>query len=85
MIASPITRRDADNLSYSNDGHLLGCILRRLVFAGAKQDASAILDELSQPLEQYMTSEKCLDMGYPDKLGWDWMNIRDTYYTTLVF
>ena len=83
MIATPITRKEAENLSYSIDEHLLGSILRRLVFAGATRSASAILDELSEPLEKYMTSEKCLDFGYLDKLGWDWRKTRDTYYATL--
>ena len=83
MIATPITREEADTLTYSNNGHLLGSILRRLVYAGAKTEASQTLDQLCEPLEQYMTREKCLHMGYVDKLGWDWMRIRDRYYETL--
>lgn len=80
MIATPITRKEAYNLIFSHNGHLLGSILRRLVFAGAKPSASQALDNLSEPLEKYMTREKCLDFGYLDKLGWDWMKVRDTYY-----
>lgn len=79
MIAAPITRKEAAKLSYSNDGHLLGSILFRLVFAGAKQEASQTLDNLAEPLETYMTREKSLDMGYVDKLGWDWMKTRDKW------
>ena len=83
MIASPITRKEAETLTYSSNGHLLGTILRRLVFAGAKRSANATLDQLVQPLEKYMTSEKCLDFGYVDKLGWDWMKTRDAWMRTL--
>lgn len=83
MIAKPITRKEADTLTYSSDAHILGSILRRLVYAGAKQEANQTLDNLAEPLEQYMTREKCLDMGYVDKLGWDWMKTRDHYYETL--
>ena len=79
MIATPITRKEAYNLIFSTNTHLLGMILRRLVFAGAKSNASRALDNLSEPLEKYMTSEKCVDFGYPDKLGWDWMRIRATW------
>lgn len=82
MIATPITRKEAKILAYSSDCHLLGSILYRLVYAGAKQEANATLDELSEPLEQYMTHEKCLHMGYVDKLGWDWRKSRNTYYKT---
>ena len=80
MIYQPITRKEAYNLIFSTNTHLLGTLLRRLVFAGAKQEASQALDNLSEPLEKYMTSEDCVDFGYLDKLGWDWMKIRDTYY-----
>lgn len=80
MIYQPITRKEAYNLIFSTDTHLLGTILRRLVFAGAKPNASQALDNLSEPLEKYMTSEKCWHMGYSEKLGWDWMKVRDTYY-----
>ena len=84
MIATPITRKEAETLSYSTDCHLLGSILYRLVYAGAKQEANTTLDELAEPLETYMTHEKCLDMGYGvDKLGWDWRKTRNTYYATL--
>lgn len=79
MISQPITRIEANTLTYSNNCHLLGSILRRLVFAGAEQEASQTLDELAQPLETYMTSEKMLDMGYVDKLGLDWMETRATW------
>lgn len=80
MIAEPITRKEAYNLIFSTNTHLLGTILRRLVYAGAKSNASQALDNLSEPLEKYMTTEKCWYMGYPEKLGWDWMKIRDAYY-----
>ena len=80
MIYQPITRKEAYNLIFSTNGHLLGTILRRLVFAGAKPSANQALNNLSEPLEKYMTSEKCWHMMYPEKLGLDWMKIRDTYY-----
>lgn len=80
MIATPINLREAASLTYSDNAHLLGNILYRLVFAGAKQEASYALDFLSQPLEQYMTGEKCLHLGYVEKLGLDWMRTRDHYY-----
>lgn len=83
MIYQPITLQDADTLTYSDDCHLLGSILRRLVYAGAKPEASQTLDQLSEPLEQYMTSEKMLHMGYVDKLGWDWRKSRNHWYETL--
>ncbi len=83
MISQPITRKDANNLAYSGDCHLLGSILYRLVYAGAKQEASQILDSLSQPLEQYMTHEKMLHMGYVEKLGFDWLKTREHWYDTL--
>ena len=80
MIAEPITRKEAYNLIFSTNTHLLGTLLRRLVYAGAKQEASQALDNLSEPLEKFMTNVKCWHMEYPDKLGLDWMKIRDTYY-----
>lgn len=83
MIYQPITRKEAKILSYSSDCHLLGNLLYRLVFAGAKREASQTLDELSEPLETYMTSEKCLHMGYVEKLGLDWRKTRDHWYETL--
>ena len=79
----PITRKEAETLAYSIDGHLLGKLLRRLVYAGAKHEASQTLDNLAEPLETYMTREKCLDMGYVEKLGFDWRKTRDHYYETL--
>lgn len=80
MIATPITRKEAYNLIFSTNTHLLGSILCRLVFAGAKSNASQALDNLSEPLGKYMTSEKCWHMMYPEKLGLDWMKVRDAYY-----
>ena len=80
MIAEPITRKEAYNLIFSTNTHLLGSILRRLVFAGAKQEASQALDNLSEPLEKFMTNVKCWRMIDLKQLGWDWMKVRDTYY-----
>lgn len=85
MIATPITGNEAVALAYGNNEHKLGTIIRRLVFAGAKQSASDILDQLSEPLEQYMKTEPCWHMDYPDEIGRDWIDTRDTYYANRVF
>lgn len=85
MIYQPITRKEAYNLIFSTNTHLLGTLLRRLVFAGAKSNASQALDNLSEPLGEYMTSEECWHMVYPEQLGLDWMKTRDTYYVNRHF
>ena len=80
MIYQPITRKEAYNLIFSTNAHLLGTLLRRLVFAGAKQEASQALDNLSEPLEKFMTNVECWRMIDPKQLGWMWGQVRDTYY-----
>lgn len=72
----PITRKEAEYLAHGTACYPLGCLLIRLVYAGAKPEANAILDSLSEPLEEFMTSTECYWMTEPDMLGYEWANIR---------
>ena len=76
MIYQPITRREAEYLATGTACWPLGRLLVRLVYAGAKPEANRILDDLSEPLEEFMTSTECSGMTEPDMLGYEWANIR---------
>lgn len=76
MIYQPITRSEAEYLATGTACWPLGCLLVRLVYAGAKPEANAILDQLSEPLETFMTSTECYWMQEPDMLGYEWARTR---------
>ena len=87
MIYQPITRKEAEYLyQYDYPGqwpYTFGCILRRLVYAGAKPEANATLDGLSGLFEKFMTTTKARDMEDPEQLGREWMNASEKYYDNL--
>ncbi|MBQ5557976.1 MAG: hypothetical protein IIT36_05275 [Aeriscardovia sp.] len=70
IIFHPVTRRDAEHLAQGVGYHTLGCILRRLVYAGATPDAKPILDQL--PLEKFMKTTEAWRMMDLEQLGWKW-------------
>lgn len=84
---SPITQAEAEYLwKYDYPGlypYSFGCILRRLVYAGATPEASQTLDQLSEPLEQYMTSTEASNLVEPVELGRLWRESMEDYEDSL--
>ena len=84
---SPITQAEAEYLwEYDYPGlypYSFGCILSRLVYAGATPEASQTLDQLSEPLEQYMTSTGASNLVEPVELGRLWRETMEDYEDSL--
>lgn len=84
---SPITRSEAEYLwKYDFPGlypYSFGRILSRLVYAGATPEASQTLDQLSEPLEQFMTSTEAYNLVEPVELGRLWRETMEDYEDSL--